>query len=419
MRFIHAADIHLDSPLVGLSAYEDAPAETLRTATRGAFEKLVSAAIDEQVDFMVIAGDLYDGNWKDFNTGLFFVSQMGRLRRAGIPVYLLHGNHDAESEMTRKLMLPDNVHVFDTRKPSTFTLPGVGVALHGRSFKVAATTENLAAGYPDPVPGMFNIGVLHTALEGNAAHATYAPCSLDELQARGYQYWALGHVHEHRVYPLIDALAVFPGNLQGRNIRETGPKGAVLVTVDDAGRIEVERLFVDVLRWHRLEVDVSACDAFEQAVRTIGAEVERLSRESASEHPLVLRVDVVGRSEAHGALFGLERQLREEVLAHIAALGHERMWLEKVKLRTMPPARSEASGDHAEALSDLRLMIAEAHADDAFVAGLQAGLMALVAKAPQELQDEVDWFREIRNGDVSGLLRDVAPGLMAQLDAAE
>lgn len=416
VRFIHAADIHLDSPLVGLSAYEDAPVEMLRTATREAFDKLVSVAVDEEVDFMVIAGDLYDGNWKDYNTGLFFVAQMGRLKRAGIPVYLLHGNHDAESEMTRKLLLPDNVHVFDARKPCTYVIDGLGVALHGRSFKVAATTENLAATYPDPAPGMFNIGVLHTALEGSAAHATYAPCSLQELQARGYQYWALGHVHEHRVYPLGDALAVFPGNLQGRNIRETGPKGAVLVTVDDAGRPEVERLFVDVLRWHRLEVDVSACVSFEQTVRTIGAELERLSSETLSDHPLALRIEVTGRSEAHGALFGLERHLREEILAQAGALGQERLWVEKVKLRTAPPQETEPSGDHAEALSDLRTMIAEAHDDETFLAGLQAGLMALVAKAPQELQDEVEWFRDIRNGDVSGLLREVAPGLMAQLD---
>src|SRR3546814_10141780 len=123
---------------------------------------------------------------------------MGRLKRAGIPVYLLYGNHDAESEMTRKLLLPDNVFVFDTRKASTFVIDTLNVALHGRGFKVAATTENLVTTYPDPVPGMFNIGVLHTALEGNAMHANYAPCSLDELHAKGYQYWALGHVHEYR-----------------------------------------------------------------------------------------------------------------------------------------------------------------------------------------------------------------------------
>jgi DNA repair exonuclease SbcCD nuclease subunit len=107
MKFIHAADIHLDSPLTGLSAYEDAPVEMLRMATHDAFTNLVTEAIDQQVDFMVIAGDLYDGTWKNHGTGIYFCKQMGRLQKAGIPVYVLYGNHDAESEMTKKLLLPD------------------------------------------------------------------------------------------------------------------------------------------------------------------------------------------------------------------------------------------------------------------------------------------------------------------------
>ncbi len=205
MKFIHTADIHLDSPLAGLAAYPDAPAERLRTVTRDAFTRLVDVAIEEAVDFMIIAGDLYDGNWKDYNTGHFFCREMGRLNRAGIPVFLLFGNHDADSEMTKKLILPANVHVFDSRKASTFRIEELKVALHGRSFREAATLENLATGYPRPVEGWLNIGVLHTALEGYAAHARYAPCTLAELVAKGYDYWALGHVHEHAI------LAASPG----------------------------------------------------------------------------------------------------------------------------------------------------------------------------------------------------------------
>ena len=205
---------------------------------------------------MVIAGDVYDGDWKDFNTGLFFVRQMGRLRQAGIPVYLLYGNHDAESEMTRGLELPDNVHVFSARKAETFRIESKRVALHGRSFRVAATTENMLPGYPDPMAGWLNIGVLHTALEGNSEHARYAPCSLAELQAKGYQYWALGHVHEHWI-ARGDVTIAYPGNLQGRHIRELGARGALMVTAEDGEITDVDRLEVDVLRWHALEVDIS------------------------------------------------------------------------------------------------------------------------------------------------------------------
>lgn len=231
MRFIHAADIHLDSPLNGLSAYPDAPAEQLRSATRDAFAALVERAIEEAVDFMVIAGDLYDGSWRDYNTGIFFCKEMGRLKRAGIPVYVLFGNHDAESEMTKKLELPDNVHTFGASKPQTFKIDGLAVALHGQSFKQRDIVANLVTGYPSPVAGYFNIGVLHTALEGYATHATYAPCTIDELHAKGYQYWALGHVHEFEQWSGA-ATIVFPGNLQGRNVRERGRRGAVLASVN-------------------------------------------------------------------------------------------------------------------------------------------------------------------------------------------
>lgn len=418
MRFIHAADIHLDSPLTGLSAYADAPVDKLRTATRDAFARLIGLAIDESVDFMIIAGDLYDGNWKDHNTGLYFAKQMGRLKRAGIPVYLLYGNHDAESEMTRKLLLPDNVHVFDTRKASTFIHDGLNLALHGRGFKVAATTENLVATYPDPIPGKFNIGVLHTALEGNAMHASYAPCSLDELHAKGYQYWALGHVHEYSIWR-GDSVVVFPGNLQGRNIRETGPRGAVLVECDALGNVDVERVLVDVLRWARLDVDATQCLTFTDVARAVGSALEGLAHDSDQALPLAVRVTVSGGTPAHGALFGLEGQLRAEALAQVAALGHDRLWLEKVKIETRAVAQPPARDDRADALADLRVLLAAAETDTQFLESLQADLMGLVGKAPQELQSSVAWFEGIRTGDLAPLLREVGPALMAHLEQAE
>lgn len=418
MRFIHAADIHLDSPLTGLSAYADAPADMLRTATRDAFTNLVNLAIEEQVDFMVIAGDLYDGNWKDHNTGLYFAQEMGRLKKAKIPVYLLYGNHDAESEMTKKLLLPDNVFVFDSRKPSTFLLNHLGVALHGRSFKDAATIENLAAGYPDPVAGMFNIGVLHTALEGNAAHANYAPCSLAELHAKGYQYWALGHVHDYAIWRK-ESLVVFPGNLQGRHIRETGPRGAVLVSCYAAGEVDVERVYVDVLRWHCLEVDVSACVSFEQVARHIGDALEGLLVEQHINMPLAVRVMVNGQTQAHGELFGMEAQLRLEVLASIAALGNDRLWLEKVRLATRAIDDGQALRQRADALADLQDLLESAETDQDFLASLRNDLSALIGKAPLELKFAVPYFDDIKNGDLAPLLREIRPSLIAHLAKAE
>lgn len=171
--FIHAADIHLDSPLVGLSAYEGAPFELLRGAPRAAFTNLIDEAIREKVNFMIIAGDLYDGDWPDANTGLFFAQEMGRLNRANIPVYIVNGNHDAESKLTKQLALPENVTVFSSRKPETHLIVDINVALHGQSFRDSKTEDNLAINYPKSKSDYFNIGILHTALEGHAAHASY------------------------------------------------------------------------------------------------------------------------------------------------------------------------------------------------------------------------------------------------------
>jgi len=413
MKFIHAADIHLDSPLSGLTAYPDAPVEVLRTATRQAFTRLVDEAIEEAVTFMVIAGDLYDGSWKDYNTGHFFCREMGRLHQAGIPVYLLFGNHDAESEMTRKLLLPPNVHTFDSRQPTTFHIEALRVALHGQSFRDAATTENLAAGYPPPVPGALNIGVLHTALEGNAAHATYAPCSVPELTARGYGYWALGHVHEHAVLR-EDPWVVFPGNLQGRHVRECGPRGAVLVTADEDGVQRIERLLVDVLRWQVIDVDASRLRGLEEVVRAVGRAFEGLL-DTAGEHQLSVRVRIIGHTLAHGELFGREAHLRAEILGQAAAIGRDRLWVEKVRVETAPPADATALRARSDAVADLAELLAEAPRDEALLAALADELRPLADRAPLELLQAVPELAAVRSGALAELVREVAPGLIAHL----
>ncbi|OIQ82387.1 putative metallophosphoesterase YhaO [mine drainage metagenome] len=418
MRFIHAADLHLDSPLTGLSAYPDAPTELLRTATRDAFDKLVTLAVDEAVDFMVVAGDVYDGSWKDFNTGIYFARQMGRLKAAGIPVYLLHGNHDAESEMTKRLSLPDNVHVFPSSKAASFELPELEVALHGRSFKNAATTEDLVPGYPAPRQGWFNIGVLHTALEGYAAHAAYAPCSLAELQAKGYQYWALGHVHEHQLWP-GEATIAFPGNLQGRNIRETGAKGALLVTTDGEHVLAVEQVFVDVLRWHRVEVDVSAARSLADASRLVGRALEGLVGADDSALPMAVRVRLHGRSAAHGELFGLETPLRAEVLAQAAAIAGERIWIEKVVVDTQPLQTAESLAARGDAVADLQSILAAAADDDALLDALQGDFADLLARLPLDIAPAAPLLQAVREGRLPELVRDTVPSLLARVAAAE
>ncbi len=414
MRFIHAADIHLDSPLTGLAAYQDAPASRLRTVTREAFTRLVDTAIEEAVDFMVIAGDLYDGGWRDYNTGHYFCREMGRLNQTGIPVYLLFGNHDAESEMTKKLTLPGNVHQFDARKTSTFRIEALQVALHGRSYREAATLDNLAATYPPPVAGWLNIGVLHTGLEGYSAHARYAPCTLAELLAKGYDYWALGHVHEHAILHR-QPWVVFPGNLQGRHIRETGERGAILVSADATAIQAVERLPVDVLRWRRVTVDVSAAATLDAVVRLVGQAFERLLTEEPDSRYLSVRVILRGRTALHGELFGREAQLREEVIGQAAGSGIDRLWVEKVRLETDPLHDAAQLAARADAIADLLGFLQEAPADEALLASLLDDLRPLADKAPRELLADIPALEAIRQGSIAELVKAVTPDLLAHL----
>ncbi|AJX14757.1 metallophosphoesterase family protein [Burkholderia ubonensis] len=416
MKFIHAADIHLDSPLHGLSAYPDAPAAQLRNASRDALRQLVDRAIEEEVAFLVIAGDLYDGDWKDHNTGIFFGQQMGRLRKAGIRAFVLWGNHDAESEMTRKLTLPDNVTVFSHRKPEVHRLPEFNVALHGQSFKDKAVVENLALGYPEPVPGCYNIGVLHTALEGYTAHASYAPCTLAELHAKGYDYWALGHVHEFQQWSGPSTI-VFPGNLQGRHIRETGRRGAVLVTVE-GGETRVERLYLDVLRWEAVEVDAADCVTIADLARKIGQSLEALL--TVDGHvPRAVRVTVTGRTPAHGLFFGRATQLRAEVLNQIGIIGNERLWLEKVKVATSAMDLSRGETEQLEALEDLKQILEDAAHDPEFLALLERDLKPFVGKVRSEVKEEVPLLSLARSGELTALVQQVGPALLARLAQGE
>ena len=415
MKFIHAADIHLDSPLSGLAAYKDAPADLLRTVTRDAFTRLVDEAIEEAVDFIVIAGDLYDGSWKDYNTGHFFCREMGRLNKVGIPVYLLFGNHDADSEMTKRLTLPPNVHLFESRKANTFLIDELKVALHGRSYKDAATFENLAVTYPDPVAGWLNIGVLHTALgSSNSIHVNYAPCSIAELNAKGYQYWALGHVHEHAILQ-ESPWVVFPGNLQGRHIRETGERGAIIVTADESGIQSVERLLVDVLRWHVVDVDASEANTLEEVVRLVGRAFEQLIDKTPDKIYLSVRVCIKGKTAAHGELFGLESQLREEVLGQAAGYGIDRLWIEKVRIETEPIFDEAQIAERSDAIADLQRFLAEAPEDQELLDSLLADLMQLVNKIPIELIKNIPELDAIRSGNVAGIVASVTPSLLAYL----
>jgi exonuclease SbcD len=331
---IHTADIHLDSPLAGLPEYEGAPHDAVHLATRRALSNIVNLAIDESADMVIIAGDLYDGAPRDQNTGLFLCSELARLRRAEIEVVIAHGNHDAESVITRRLPLPEGVRTMPTKKPGTEIFADLGIAVHGQGYSNRAVLTDLSAAYPEPIDGLLNIGVLHTALTGRDGHAPYAPCSKTTLAACEYDYWALGHVHTAEVIA-DDPWIVFPGCPQGRGLRETGPKGVTVVETDGDHVVSVEAHHVDVVRWANLTVDVTGA-ADRQDALALARQALTGALPSADGRILACRVTLEGACDAHRSLGAYPARLTDEVRALALDVGAGEIWVAGVQCSTRP-----------------------------------------------------------------------------------
>lgn len=411
-KFLHAADIHLDSPLRGLERYEGAPAAEIRGATRRAFEKLADLAIEEEVAFVVLAGDLYDGDWKDYNTGLFFTSQMNRLREAGIRAFVIAGNHDAASQITKVLRPPDNVKVFSTKRPETVVLEDLGVALHGQGFASAAVTDDLAGGYPAPLPHLLNIGLLHTSLDGREGHASYAPCTVDGLRARGYQYWALGHVHVREVVSR-DPWIVFPGNLQGRHARETGAKGATLVTIEGRDVLRAEHRDLDVFRWTVCPVSLAGVAGSGEALDRVQQALEA-ALDAAAGRPVAARIRLEGACPLHDELAADPEHWIAEIRALASGFGDGALWIEKVQVRTRR-AGDPAALEREDALSGLLRTVRGLEADGAELAALAEGFADLERKLPAELFEEAEAARPTDPERLRALLDEARDLLLARL----
>ncbi len=416
MKLVHAADLHLDSPLTGLERYEGAPVEQIRRASRRALVNLVELCIDERAELLVIAGDVFDGEWRDYATGLFFAMQMARLQAADVRVVWLRGNHDAACRVTKHLILP-GVHELPCGAPGSVLFDDLGVAVHGQGFATQAVTRDLAAAYPEPVAGAFNIGLLHTALEGVEGHAPYAPCKVEALVNKGYAYWALGHVHRHTVVhqkPWI----VFPGNLQGRSVRETGPKGAVVVTVEHGQVQHLEHRALDVARYAACRIDAEGAGSTDDIVERVLAALETEAA-ACDGRLLAARVVIQGRTRVHRALVADPEQVRDQIRAAAMYLRASQVWIEKVVFATSAEvdfaalrARDDAIGELAQALGELRDSPEQVDA-------LFAELGDLKHRLPSELGRELERTLFTDDGARRRVIDDVEQLLLPRLLAGD
>ncbi len=333
-KFLHAADLHLDSPLRGLERYEGCPVDEVRKSSRRAMENLVALAIEEQVAFVLIAGDVFDGDLPDYGACLFLNEQLVKLADVGIRTFMIQGNHDAASVQKKYLKLPDNVYQFSTEAAETVAIDEIDVRIHGRGFATRAVTENLAISYPGAEQGAFSIGLLHTCLTGREGHESYAPCTIDDLRAKEYGYWALGHVHTHEVL-WNDPPIVFAGNLQGRHIRESGPKGAVIVEVNGGQVTGMQHRSLDVMRWERASINASGASTEDDLIDRVRDELATLLSQG-NGLPIAIRLEIQGACAAHDRLADRVNRLTGEIRAQARDVGSGRLWIEKVVLRTRP-----------------------------------------------------------------------------------
>lgn len=351
IKFIHAADIHLDSPLEGLSNRPNLPVEKITSATREALTNLVDLAIGEKVDFVLLAGDIYDGDYDDFTTAFYFNQQMGRLNQKNIPVVMISGNHDAKSRISRPLPPPGNVKVLSVESPESYEIIKNGqviAVIHGQGFLNQAETTNLAATYPAPQPGILNIGILHTSLQGYEGHDNYAPTSSKELANKGYQYWALGHIHKREVVLEKPCWIVFPGNIQGRHIRETGAKGCYLATFENSTQASLEFKPLDVFRWEVLTVNVDGLEDESCLEDEVDAALKEKSGLDFREVPFGVRVILQGNTKLHSWLVSSHNRITNSIQNIFASLGNGNLFLEELKVATSSPHTGSDAGELGE-----------------------------------------------------------------------
>lgn len=376
IRILHTADVHLDSPLRSLALRDPELRDRVRTSSRTALTRIVDTALAEEVAALLIAGDLFDGAERSARTAAFLTLQLERLRERGIRAFYIKGNHDAENPLTGELTLPDNVHVFDGRGGKVQLAEDVWI--HGVSFANRHAPESLLPKFPAPVEGAVNIAMLHTSLAGAKGHDPYAPCTVGELTAAGFDYWALGHVHRRQVHSKAPWI-VMPGTPQGRDMGEPGPKSATLLTIDNA--IEIEEVPTSAVEFLHIQVDVADTDS-DDALRDMLRRTLRDTARNLVSESGVVRLELAGSTRRRWQVLRDQDVWKETAAQYARETGT--LWLDKVVFDLSDTAEPGHS-----ATDEL------------------AGIMKTIREEPG--------FSETCRAEIEGILQELAPQRRAEL----
>ncbi|KKI90790.1 hypothetical protein WQ54_18750 [Bacillus sp. SA1-12] len=335
IRFIHAADLHIDSPFVGLKHLPSELFEKIKESTFLAFSKLISSAIKEQVDFVLLSGDLYDGEERSLKAQLRLKKEFERLAEAGIEVYVIHGNHDHMGGNWLDLEWPGNVHVFSCKQVEmkVFSKGEVPYAyIYGYSYPSRSVMENMTAHYQKKDNhSVFHIGMLHGSIEGNKEHEVYCPFKISDLLSKDFDYWALGHIHKRQILHERNPFIAYPGNIQGRHRKESGEKGFYLVDMHEEDA-NIEFISAEEVIWEVVELSIASLTSFSELIRTCQNVNEQFRKNQRS---VCLTITLRGAGELSRSL-----QSKETIDDLIDALNEEEaeydpfVWVVKIVNQT-------------------------------------------------------------------------------------
>lgn len=352
--FVHTADLHLDSPFSALGLQHPHLADIMRSATFEAFERVIQICLDEEVDFLLVAGDIYDGEDRSLRAQVRFRDGLKRLSSAGIRSFVVHGNHDPLNGWSSQLEWPEEVHLFREHAEIIEIRRGDALlaTVEGISYPAREETRNLSRLFKGN-RGTFHIGLLHANLGSDTGHEPYAPCSLADLMRTGIDYWALGHIHKLRIISDAHPWVCYPGNTQGRNIRETGERGCILARISEKGEIDCDVRATDVVRWTTKELSITKMGTEDDLLKGI----EQICGETALEasgRPVVLRLYLGGRGPLFGKLT-TSHAINDliETSRDIGMAFNPFVWIEQIRSTVKPPLDLEMLREEGSFLGEL------------------------------------------------------------------